>query len=314
MSTIECYEPDFVRAFLSRSPGSPLHARKAWQHEVRHSLLLTEADCCETALGDPHAFTLHVSECEAEAESLPLTRREQALNQAALNCVTLPGLPPEQRLYALGIMLSYSKKLPGDSDQTLAQVASLPDVLEGYALDGELQAQFASLPPVLQLQRQLITLLGSIGFDWQILPDSARKISLPLQVAMLSLQDANSEALLQEQLQANWHRTHQQYFAPQAWVFSNYLIYRLYHDMFPQHQGASVGQRYFELTTDFFLIRTLFSLWTLDGSPLNPAEIFATFALFERWRLGDAAAALRQQIQALLPGDVMLSAFSLLTP
>lgn len=57
------------------------------------------------------------------------------------------------------------------------------------------------------------TLLGSFTFDWSILPESPRKASLPLQMPLLALHDANSEALLQQQLQAQWQTTWQQHFA-----------------------------------------------------------------------------------------------------
>lgn len=52
-----------------------------------------------------------------------------------------------------------------------------------------------------------MTLLGSCAFDWSILPESPRKTSLPLQMPLLALHDANSEALLQHQLQAQWQTT-----------------------------------------------------------------------------------------------------------
>lgn len=312
MSKIDCYEPAFVRSFLSRHPGSPLSVRMTWQNEIRQSLRLTDTASCEAALSNPDAFVLHVSQCEAEPTRQSLTPRDRVLNQAALHIITLPGLIPEVRLYTLGILLSWAEKQPGESDDALERIAMLPHTLTTPALEGELQQQFACLPPAPQLQQTLIRRIGSIDFDWQMLPESPRKMTLPLQMSMLTLQDANSETLLLQQLQKQWHHTHQQYFAQQAWIFSNYLIYRLYHDAFPAAIGEAIAQRYFELTTDFFLIRTLFSLWTLDGSALRDDDIYALFALFERWRHSAEAASLRQQLQTDLPADYLLSAFSLL--
>lgn len=312
MSMIECYEPDFVRAFLSRYPDSPLHVSMMWKNEIRQSLVLTETTSSKAVLSEPHAFALHVSHREAEAESPALSPRDQVLNQAALDTITLAGLSPELRLYALGIMLSYSEKLPGDTPEVLSQLASLPHVLAGHAGEGKLQDLYGQLPAVLPLQRQLLTRMGEFDFEWQMLPDSPRKISLPLQVSLLMLQDANSEALLLQQLQQQWQKTYEHYFAQTPWILSNYLIYRLYHDTFPQHDSANASQRFFELVTDFYLIRTLLSLWTLDGSELTDEDIFALFALFERWRHSDDAASAQQQLLSLLPADHLLSAFSLL--
>ncbi|MGS5249052.1 lysine-N-methylase, partial [Escherichia coli] len=191
----------------------------------------------------------------------------------------------------------------------LARLTTLPQALADHAQKGTLQAQFAQLPPVPQLARQLMTLLGSCAFDWSILPESPRKTSLPLQMPLLALHDANSEALLQQQLQAQWQTTWQQHFATAPWMMRNWLIYRVYHEVIGQADGAD----YCPLVCDFYLIRTLISLWTLDGSPLRQEDIFALFAVFERWRESENALFIRQQIQSLCAAEPLLSAFSLLT-
>lgn len=92
-------------------------------------------------------------------------------------------------------------------------------------------------------------------------------------------------------------------------MMRNWLIYRVYHEVIGQADGAD----YCPLVCDFYLIRTLISLWTLDGSPLQKEDIFALFAMFERWRVSENAAAIRQQIQSLCAAEPLLSAFSLLT-
>lgn len=313
MSMIDCYEPDFVRLFLSRHPDSALLVNVRWKTEVRQSLVLTDPASCQAALGDPNAFVLHHSKCAAAPDSPTLSPRDQVLNQSALNTITLPGLSPELRLYALGIMLSFCEKCPDSSDATLEKLASLPQVLADHAQSGKLQEQFAQLPSLPQLQREMITQMGNCDFNWELLPESVRKLTLPLQVSLLMLQDANSEALLQQQLHDQWLMTWERYFAQDAWIFSNYLIYRLYHDTFPQHDDESALQRFFWLVADVFMIRTLFCLWTLDGSALSHDEIYALFALFEAWRNSEHAISLRQHIVNILPGDPLLSAFSLIT-
>lgn len=92
-------------------------------------------------------------------------------------------------------------------------------------------------------------------------------------------------------------------------MMRNWLIYRVYHEVIGQADGAD----YCPLVCDFYLIRTLISLWTLDGSPLRQEDIFALFAVFERWRESENALFIRQQIQSLCAAEPLLSAFSLLT-
>ncbi|EHX9029268.1 lysine-N-methylase [Escherichia coli] len=309
MSFIECYEPEYVRKFLARHPGSPLYVRKVWKNEIRPSLSLTDIASCEAVLNDVRAFDLQLTYRPVEDNSAELSARDAIVNQVILSTLTLRDLTPELSLYAVGILLSCASKMPGRDGDILARLTTLPQALADHAKKGTLQAQYAQLPPVPQLARQLMTLLGGCAFDWSILPESPRKASLPLQVTLLTLHDANSEALLQQQLQTQWQTTWQQHFATAPWMMRNWLIYRVYHDMIGQTDGAD----YFPLVCDFYLLRTLISLWTLDGSPLRQEDIFALFAMFERWRASENALLVRQQIQSLCAADPLLSAFSLLT-
>lgn len=89
MSMIDCYEPDFVRLFLSRHPDSALRVNLCWKTEVRQSLVLTDPASCQAALGDPNTFVLHHSKCAANPDSPALSPRDQVLNQSALHTITL---------------------------------------------------------------------------------------------------------------------------------------------------------------------------------------------------------------------------------
>ncbi|EPU4319120.1 lysine-N-methylase [Escherichia coli] len=309
MSFIECYEPEYVRNFMAQYPDSPLYVRKVWKNEIRLSLMLTEPGACEAVLNDARAFELQLTYRPVEENAAALSARDAIVNQIILSTLTLPDLTPELSLYAVGILLSRANKMPGRDGDTLARLTTLPQALADHAQKGTLQAQFAQLPPVPQLARQLVTLLGSCAFDWSILPESPRKNSLPLQVTLLTLHDANSEALMQQQLQTQWQTTWQQHFATAPWMMRNWLIYRVYHDAIGQDDGTD----YCPLVCDFYLIRTLISLWTLDDSPLRQEDIFALFAVFERWRVSENALLVRQQIQSLCAAEPLLSAFSLLT-
>lgn len=207
MSFIECYEPEYVRNFMTQYPDSPLYIRKVWKNEIRQSLMLTEPASCEAVLNDANAFALQLTYRPVEENAAALSARDAIVNQIILSTLTLPDLTPELSLYAVGILLSRARKMPGKDGNILARLTALPQALADHAQKGTLQAQFAQLPPVPKLARQLVTLLGSFAFDWSILPESPRKASLPLQVTLLTLHDANSEALLQQQLKVQWQTT-----------------------------------------------------------------------------------------------------------
>lgn len=312
MSQIECYEPAFVRRYRAQHPAAirqPLVIN--WQHEARCSLLLDDPACCEAVLGSPEAFVLQVKMTEAVPGVAALPQHLQVINQAALDIVTLPGLSVDLRLYALGVMLSYAQKLPADSDDALVMLKSLPQTLADYAACGTLQQMFAELPAIAGPQRQLIRTLGRLAFDWDRLVDCTRKMSLPLQLSLLSLADANSEALMEQQLRDIWASEGQNAFADRPWVWTNYLVYRLYHETFPRHEQHDMLTCYLQLVSDYFLLRSLFSLWLMDGSTITHSQAISLFSVFEAWRLDTQSAAERD---ALLPPaeEPLLAALSLL--
>lgn len=313
MPQIDYHQPEFVRHYLSLSDANPDHVIALnWLQETRLSLRLDSTATCGALLQKPDAFVLHSEQREAHDTANALSPRARLLNQASFDMLTLHPLPADIRLYALGILLSFAEKNPGDSDETLALLATLPEKMREHLQSGALQAQFQQMPSVPALQRKLISGLAEQEFNWDILPESQRKQVLPLQISLLALQDENSEALLQQKLAELWETTASSSFDTQPWMMENYLLYRLYHDVFPCHEHDSAEQRYLLLNADFFMLKSLFSLWVMDGSTLSENEIVALIAMFEQWRHTPAAQDYYQQLLASPPGGALLSAFSLL--
>ncbi len=313
MPQIDYHQPEFVRHYLSQPDANPEQVIALnWSQETRLSLSLDSTATCGALLQKPDAFVLHSEKRDAKNAADALPARARLLNQVSFDILTLHPLPADIRLYALGILLSFAEKSPGESDETLALLATLPEKMREHLQQGALQAQFAQMPSVPALQRKLISGLAEQEFNWDLLPESQRKQVLPLQISLLSLQDANSEALLQQQLTDLWETTASASFDTQPWMLENYLLYRLYHDVFPCHEHDSAQQRYLQLNADYFMLKSLFSLWVMDGSVLSEEEIVALVAMFEQWRHTPAAQDYYRQLLASPAGGALLSAFSLL--
>lgn len=313
MHQIDYHQPEFVRHYLTLPDADPQQVISLrWQQEIRESVLLTSHAACSALLQKPDAFVLHSEKRETQDTADALSPRAQLLNQASFDILTLHPLSADIRLYALGILLSFAEKSPGESDETLTLLATLPEKMREHLQQGSLQAQFQKMPSVPALQRQLISGLADQEFNWALLPDSQRKLVLPLQISLLALQDDNSEALLQQQLSGLWESTASASFDATPWMLENYLLYRLYHDVFPCHEHQSALERYLLLNADYFMLKSLFSLWVMDGSALSEDEIVALVAMFEQWRHTPAAQDYYQQLLASPPGGALLSAFSLL--
>lgn len=305
MKLVNVYQPQFVNhPAIDERQRVTLH----YQHESRLSVLLDDLACCQAVIHDPHAFTLHVSTHEPDATAVEVTTRLQTLNQAAIDCMTLPGLSEELRLYALGVMLSTAANLP-EGDEACQRIAAMPAWLARHAADGELQRMHAQLPAIDALRNKLIRELGVMSFDWSRLPENPRSATLPMQVSLLMLQDANSEAQIQQQLAQIWQDNGAACLGARPWMLTHYLVYRLYHDAFP---GADVGHDYLQLVSDFFQLKALFSLWMIDGTALSADDVTMLIALFEHWRISDVQKQERDTTHALFSGDDLLAAFSLI--
>ncbi|GKX55754.1 lysine-N-methylase [Leminorella grimontii] len=314
MSQIECYEPEFVRQYLnnnSQTASKPLSL--CWQHEVRLSLPLNDSERCRALLASSSALELNVSMREASADFPALPDWAQSLNQASLDAVGLPGLTPEARLYALGILLSYAAKLDKEEVTTPEVIATLPKKLEELVREGALQCQFNELPSIPTLQRQLTGALGTFSFDWSLLPESPRKQAVQLQIGLFQMQDDNGLSRLHQQMMDVWRERGVPRFADMPWVFINYLYYRLYHETFPHHDTQPMPARYLTLVSDYFLLRSLLCLWMMDGDDLSDDVLVSLVAMFEAWRCGPLADEEKEALLAPHRQDEILSAISLLT-
>lgn len=80
MSFIECYEPEYVRNFMTQYPDSPLYIRKVWKNEIRQSLMLTEPASCEAVLNDAVAFDLQLTYRPVEENAAELSARDAIVN------------------------------------------------------------------------------------------------------------------------------------------------------------------------------------------------------------------------------------------
>ncbi|WP_312072946.1 lysine-N-methylase [Atlantibacter sp.] len=305
MNVITCYQPQFT---LHPAVASDRIVDFHYQHETRRSVLLNELAHCQAVLLDPEAFTLHIAGREPSETAIAVNTRLQKLNQASIDCVTLPGLSEELRLYALGVMLSTASNLSDDAG-ACERIASLPGSLARHAEQGALEKMFNDLPAIDALKQKLIRELGAMSFDWNRLPEHPRSATFSMQVSLLMLQDANSEAQMQQQLAQVWQAGRAESLAQAPWILTHYLVYRVYHDFFPTENAS---YQYLQLVSDYFQLKTLFSLWMMDGTPLTAQDMTALVSLFEQWRISDAQNQERDCQHELFAGNELLAAFSLI--
>ncbi|MES4611895.1 MAG: hypothetical protein ACTH8P_00350 [Ewingella sp.] len=313
MTQLSRYRPNYVRHFIEQHPQGLCDVMSIhWQHEIRQTLLLGERACCESILCQPDALWLEESQHPANDEHTALSPWIQTLNQAALNLGTLPELDSAQKLYSIGVMISYASKRSGKEAKDCAEISRLPEELAQLASDRRLQEQYEELPIIPSVQLDFLRELNSLEIPWEKLPESPRKATFMLQLALMGNLGEAGESRLLEQIHDIWRQRGRPFFNQRRWMLNNYLLYRLYHDTFPQHETLPLAEVYFDLVADYFLLRSLLCLWMLDGSELDDQLVVDIFSLYHQWRQSNPITS--QQIQALRSPSVEadLAAFALL--
>lgn len=314
MQHIDCYEPNYVRSFSVLNPEDKSSINTThWQHQIRRSLLMGNEACCREILTKPDALWLNEVPCQSVERGPALGLDYQMLNQSALTIATQPELSIEQKLYAIGVMISAVSKKDKTHPESIQYIADIPQQFASLAEQGELQKQFALLPSVHLLQTQAMRMIGSLDIPWQHLPDSERTFTFRLQLTLLPMQNPATEAMLLMQLNKNWQQSGHSFIAQRRWVLNNYLLYRLYHDTFPFHQHKSLLHTYYFLTLDFFILRTLLCIWMSENTELTMDSLVHIFTIYHKWRQENPSA--ESQLSKILPAHIEtdLAGFALLT-
>ncbi|MGL4726361.1 MAG: hypothetical protein ACRCWW_17950 [Scandinavium sp.] len=235
----------------------------------------------------------------------------QALNEAAIACLSLEAVTAEERLYALAILLSATDKL-ADSEESRRKILSMPARLAEHAQSGELSTGFQNVVTVDVLRKSLIQVCGTMVAEWKQLPESKRKNSWPMQVSLLRLDKVQKDDTVQHELDAIWQTKGQKAFEKMPWSISHYLTFRIQQGQFTAHSARAISDSFLDLVADYYQLRTLFSLWMQDGSELAESDVVSIMALFENWRTDEQADRGRPLDISLFADNAVLAACSLL--
>ncbi|MGL4860780.1 MAG: hypothetical protein ACRC5A_13845 [Enterobacteriaceae bacterium] len=287
MSLTESYTPDFIAQYRNEAQscqceycqnGGDALVTHSWRNQIRDSGDISCQTLCQRMLFDAQAFILH-EEQRANSSEQSMDSVIQHLNQLGLNLAVLSSLSIDEQLYGLGILLSRAEQQGTDD---LSGVNALSEQLAQMAESGELQRQFSQLPEIDKYQLAVLKKLGAILLMLYADPMQAMNMLMKMNELVMM-----SDAELEEQLQAlrnQWSTEGATWFNDHPRVMQNYLIYRLYHDLFPAADGHSLSQAYWLLVCDFFNVRMLLALWLQSGEMLDEEIVSAIFSAYHTWR------------------------------
>lgn len=296
MEPIEHYQPEYVKRFAARDTACTcLACRNARQgfpfvsiklkNQQRESLNIACETAAREALLNPEAFVLHTSYKPVEGETL-LSAWHKTLNQQCINLAINPSLSLEERLYAMGVLLSKAQQYHDNGTQDPAQLVSIGEQLSGLADQGVLAQQFALLPTIVENQLAALKEMGAIRLNLDL--PMARKMAMALKLSELAIMSPSRLAERHQALNAQWQAM--ALFNEQPWILNNAVIYQLYHTVFPGFDGDNYGETFLRLTRYVFRIKMICALY----GELSPDTVAMLVSALEEWMQQDPLPVKRQ--------------------
>ncbi|KWB79380.1 hypothetical protein [Burkholderia ubonensis] len=307
---IESYTPKFIvrngRHFNSCRCKScerqSALVTRAWSNQVRHSAQLACDTVSRSMLFDTDALDL-IGERVAAPDSTPLDAWQNNVNQGCIALLLVENLSIEERLHAIGILLSRTAKHDGlgNGECVLNDPLAFAGELISLSRDGILQQRFREIPAIDKYKLIHLRRLSRITLDADL--DSMTSISLTLRQAELQLMSSGYLVDVLRELESN--ATAQAFFEKHESLWTNYFLYRCFHEVFPGAEPQGYAIAFLDFTTDYFCIRNLCALLSSIGADLTEATVAALFSAW--YRTGRSAMSKDDHVEPLLIGMSLIS-------
>ncbi|WP_158784513.1 hypothetical protein [Pantoea sp. BAV 3049] len=280
MNTTESFTPDYVLHLQGVQhdccccgchSASPL-LQLRWKNQVRHSAVFGCDQVARTILFQRHSLSMHIG--EAVAENLPeLNKRLLILNHSCLRLLEGVRGDLSLKLYTLGLfIMKAAKESPTEKPGSLVEVylrqgiqRRIARAFEAFSSDEEYKIMALRTLSQLPLEVSLDPL------SRMVLQQTLQQMAaLPDEMLQIRLNGLEKRCELAEFLQA------------QQTAFINFLLYQLYHNVFPGHSRADWTAAYAGLCQHFFCLKMLCALSLQQQLVLDEENISALFAAWHR--------------------------------
>jgi lysine-N-methylase len=284
MTEIRSYMPQFLlnsKARISQCQCVSCRAQAplvthAWTNHVRHSALMQCETVSREALFERDAFDLHELTAEAGTDDT-LDAWQNNVNQACICLLIAPGFSIEERLYAISIMLSRLSGVDAaarDADMPLRVV----EELLGLAGQGVFQDHIGQIPPIEKYKLAYLRRLARV----QMRVDLDAVASMSLNLRLTELQVISDGFLVDALRDIEQSVAVDQFFGTHDQVWTNYFLYRCYHEVFPGSEPLAYGPAALDLCLDYFSIRAFCALIAACDVDLDRDVVSSVFSAWQR--------------------------------
>ncbi|RZM97816.1 lysine-N-methylase [Escherichia sp. E4208] len=276
---------DLGEKALSETCSTYPRSKKYYADTTRHSMVLSCPEVARLVLFDADSMLVHEQDdLLAKAKNTftarqPVNQIHQIVHLFAWHLLQAPSLNVEENLMALAQFMVYLQRIEFDLHNHFAQAEQYhQELLSELAAGISLMSQSTPTESV-GLKVRALTVLGSLVANKssrdRIIADAHRKMAVYLDVANSPDKQALADkfAVLNKQ----WQQLCQDSILSAPHVLRNLLTYKIYHCHFPDADFSTVMRQVYRLILDYFYIKHLLSLTSLEAT-LDEATVLKIVA------------------------------------
>ncbi|RZM90906.1 MULTISPECIES: flagellin lysine-N-methylase [unclassified Escherichia] len=250
-------------------------SKRHYADTTRHSMVLSCPEVARLVLFDADSMLLHEQdELLAKAKNTftakpSVNQIHQIVHLFAWHLLQAPSLNVEENLMALAQFMIYLQRIEFDLHNHFAQAEQYhQELISKLAAGMSLNRQSTPTESV-GLKVRALTVLGSLVANKssrdRIITDLHRKMAVYLDVANRPDKQvmADKFAVLNKQ----WQQLCQDSILSAPHVLRNLLTYKIYHSYFPGADFSTAMRQVYHLILDYFYIKHLLSLVSLEVTP-----------------------------------------------
>ncbi len=275
---------------LSETCSRYPRCKKHYADTTRHSMVLSCPEVARLVLFDADSMLVHEQD-ELLAKAKNTFTAQHSVNQIhqivhlfAWHLLQAPSLNVEDNLMALAQFMVYLQRIDFDLHHHFAQAEQNHQELLSKLAAGMSLISHSTPMESVGLKVRALTVLGSLvankGSRDSIIAEAHRKMAVYLDVANSPDKQvlADKFAVLNKQ----WQQLCQDSILSAPHVLRNLLTYKIYHSYFPGTDFSTAMRQIYRLILDYFYIKHLLSLISLEVTPDEATVLKIVASLAEK--------------------------------
>jgi len=261
---------------LSHTCSTFPRSNRTYKNEVHHSLTISCPEVVSILLNNPDAMgmTEKVNLQNDFNSAQPIQPKAKLLNLFCLSLMNAADASIEESLYAVIKFVMFIQKYDEITDSALTDIESAYLLLVAQLEDGTISRELGSLQVDYRVKTSLLLLLQ----DYFAKLETSRGTHVLnyysdfLRLAISSNEDSPLENKVRE-IESRWVGVIQDDLTNQRFAFKNYILYKFWHNNFPNHSQRSMLQSLYLIIAEYYYIKIVSASYALGKGNIDTGHI-----------------------------------------